>query len=180
MSSPPSQKAKAPAPPEQAPPAPKGVVPPPAAKQQAKGPPPPEGGDGKEVSAAAFKAAFEIAKVLAELSKKDQLSAMQMAGIQAGLSVTSQFAATAALQRAVATASSPKGKGTGRPPAPSSKKWGNDVKVKQSEIANLNKAIAEESAKAGAQLPSGHDLLKRRDQAFRDLKGLKSKGTASQ
>jgi hypothetical protein len=102
---------------------------------------------------------------------------MQMAGVQIGLSVTSQFAAAAA-SAARPSAPPAKGKKGGKAPPPQ-KKWGEDVKAKQSEIAGINKAIAEESAQLGRQLPADHPLLKRRDQSFRDLKGLKGKSGAS-
>jgi len=131
----------------------------------------------KEVSSAAFKAAFEIAKVLANLSKSDQRSAMQMAGVQIGLSVTSQFARVAT-SVAATPAPTPKGGKGGRAPAPQAK-WGPDVKSKQSQIASINKAIAEESAKLGQQLPADHALLLQRGQAFRDLQGLKGSSRAS-
>jgi hypothetical protein len=132
---------------------------------------------GREVSSAAFKGAFEIAKILSNLSNKDRLSAMQMAGAQIGLSVTTQFVATAAKQQAVIN-STPKGSKGGRAPPPT-KKWGADVKAKQSQIASINKAISEESEKLGKQLPSDHELVQRRDQSFRELKALKGKSSAS-
>jgi hypothetical protein len=156
---------------------PRGAVPPqPAARTAAATPPQPSA--AKEVSSAAFKAAFEIAKVLSNLSKSDQRSAMQMAGVQIGLSVTSQFARVAA-SAAATPAPVPKGNKGGRAPPPQAK-WGPDVKAKQSQIASLNKAIAEESAKLGQQLPSDHALLVQRSRAFRDLQGLKGSSRASQ
>jgi len=133
----------------------------------------------KEISPAAFKAAYEIAKVLQNLSKKDQKSAMQMAGVQAGLSVTSQFAAVATAVANRAPAPAPQGPKPRRQPPPQ-KKWGADVKAKQSEIARLNKQISEESARLGASLPAGHALLELRDQSFRELKALKGASGASQ
>jgi len=156
-----------------------------SSSEKGKTPEPTSGGkdlsspvEKKEVSEAAFQAAFEIAKILKGLSNKDQLSAMQMAGVQANLSVTSQFVAAAAKQQAV-IASVPRGTRGGRAPPPT-KKWGEDVKKKQSEIASLNKEIAEASKAIGKQLPEGHDLLKRRDQSFRELKALKGQSGASQ
>jgi len=139
--------------------------------------PAPEG-SGKEVSQAAFQAAFAIAKILKDLSKKDQKSAMQMAGIQAGLSVTTQFAAIATRIPGIGVPSARGAHGGKRPPP--QPKWGLAVKEKQSEIADLNRVIADTSVKLGRQLPADHDLIQRRDQLFRDLKGLKSKGRASQ
>jgi hypothetical protein len=133
---------------------------------------------GKEISSAAFQAAFEIAKILKDLSKKDQLAAMQMAGVQGGMSVTSTYAVIAAKQGSTAAAA-PKGP-TGKRPPPSTIKWGKEVKDKQSQIADLNREISAEAGKAGRQLPENHPLLKKRGDAFRELKALKSKGSASQ
>jgi hypothetical protein len=134
---------------------------------------------GKTVSGPAFKAAFEIAKILANLSKKDQTSAMQMAGVQAGLSVTSQFARIPTVSAAVPL-SGPQGRPAPRVPPPQAK-WGHDVKAKQSEIAGLNRQIAAVSAaNGGQQLPTEHPLLLQRGQAFRDLQGLKGAVSAPQ
>jgi hypothetical protein len=134
---------------------------------------------GKTVSGPAFKAAFEIAKILANLSKKDQVSAMQMAGVHAGLSVTSQFARIPTVSAAVPL-SGPQGRPAPRVPPPQAK-WGPEVKAKQSEIAGLNRQIAAVSvANEGQQLPAEHPLLLQRGQAFRDLQGLKGKVPAPQ
>jgi hypothetical protein len=136
--------------------------------------------DGKETSGAAFKAAFEIAKILSSLSKKDQFSAMQMAGIQAGMTVSSSFARVPPLLGINSPAANvPKGRSKPKAPAPT-RKWGPKVKAQQSEIADLNKQISEKSAKLGNQLPETDPLLVQRARAFRDLKGLKSEESSPQ
>jgi hypothetical protein len=148
-------------------PSPKGKSPPPAVEIQPK----------REVSSAAFKAAYEISQVLSCLSKKDQLSAMRMAGVQAGMTVSSAFTAGPTLQAAPeARATASNGRSRKAPPAP---KWGKEVKDQQSKIAGLNKAISEKSSKLGAQLPASDPLLQQREQAFRDLQSLKGKRTSS-
>lgn len=151
-----------------------------AAASAAARPSPPEPQAQKEVSQAAFKAAFEIAKILSGLSKKDQKSAMQMAGVQAGLSVTSSFVPAVASATAVKPAAVPKGQKGPKAPPPVAK-WGPAVKEKQSQIASLNQRISEKSAGAGgAELPDSDPLLAQRAQAFRELKALKASGKPSQ
>jgi len=139
----------------------------------------PDGGhEGEELSRAAFDAAYEIAKILKGLSKKDQLSSMKMAGVQAGLVVQSQFAAAAeskTQQKQKEAAPSKKGKASSGP----QKKWGPEVKEQLSKIAALNKGIGAAAKAAGAPLPEGHALLQERDLAFRELKALKGANTSS-
>jgi hypothetical protein len=128
----------------------------------------------KEVAQVAFQAAFAIANILKDMSKKDQLTAMRMAGIQAGMTVSSAFTGPVVSTTGASSSLSAKQKERKAPPAP---KWGKAVKAQQSKIAALNLQISEKSKKIGAELPAAHPLLQEREQAFRDLKSLKGKAT---
>jgi hypothetical protein len=138
------------------------------------------GKTSKEVSPDAFRAALAIAQILVNLSKKDQLSAMQMAGVQAGLSVETKFAAEAAVERR-AKASAGSADKPARPagPATAQRKWGPEVKAQQAKISKLTADIKSASAALGENLPKDHELCLARDAAFRELKALKSGGGAS-
>jgi len=118
-------------------------------------------------------ALYQMEKVLKGLSSKQKAKALTMLGSTLNLKVSSSFAPQVAMQPAVKQLKAKVSRPAVSPPSRGnpSTKAPKDIKEVKSKISVLNKEISQASKKLGEKLPTGHDLLQRRDQLFRDLKG---------